>query len=351
MNRNIHPNSLSEPIDFVIPWVDGNDPEWLALRNRYLGQQIENDRAPVLFDASRNRFDDWGTLRYLFRSIESCAPWVHKIHLITWGHVPQWLNITHPQLNIVRHQDYIPTRYLPTFSANTIELNLHHLESLTEKFVYFNDDMFLLRKLTPDDFFKNGLPRLHARILPANMSRKTWFAMRTANAAIVSDHFTTWQAVRNHPIAWFNPCDGIYSLVNIMLIPFGYFSMFWALHIPEAYLKSTFETVWDKEFPLLHAVCMHKFRGNLDPNIWLMQNWQLATGRFTRREFSPGKSFHITSRDISLQAADYIRKQKGKMICVNDDLYDTDKMLLDSCKADVLSALEDRFPKKCRFEL
>ena len=26
---------MSDAIDLVIPWVDGNDPEWLAEKNKY----------------------------------------------------------------------------------------------------------------------------------------------------------------------------------------------------------------------------------------------------------------------------------------------------------------------------
>ena len=41
-------------------------------------------------------------------------------------------------------QDYIPAECLPTFSANTIEMNVHRIPSLAEHFVFFNDDFFLL---------------------------------------------------------------------------------------------------------------------------------------------------------------------------------------------------------------
>ncbi|MEX6137043.1 hypothetical protein [Providencia hangzhouensis] len=32
------------------------------------------------------------------------------------------MNINHPKINIVRHSDYIPAEFLPTFSANPIEI-------------------------------------------------------------------------------------------------------------------------------------------------------------------------------------------------------------------------------------
>src|SRR5699024_2272679 len=69
-----------------------------------------------------------------------------------------WLDVNHPKLNIVKHEDFIPEEYLPTFSARPIELNLHRIEGLAEQFVYFNDDMFMLDFLKKDDFFFNGMP-------------------------------------------------------------------------------------------------------------------------------------------------------------------------------------------------
>ena len=45
---------MNQPIDFVIMWVDGADPAWLAKKQQY---QPELDT-----DAAANRYRDWGTL-------------------------------------------------------------------------------------------------------------------------------------------------------------------------------------------------------------------------------------------------------------------------------------------------
>ena len=83
--------------------------------------------------------------RWWFRAVEKFAPWVNKIHFVTYGHLPKWLNIDNPKLNIAKHSDFIPQKYLPTFSSFPIEVNLHRIKGLAERFVYFNDDMFLLK--------------------------------------------------------------------------------------------------------------------------------------------------------------------------------------------------------------
>ena len=73
--------------------------------------------------------------------IKPCEPWksqfqhiIQKIHFVTWGHIPEWLNTEHPKLNIVRHEDFIPEKFRPTFNSHTIEWNFHRIPGLAEKF-------------------------------------------------------------------------------------------------------------------------------------------------------------------------------------------------------------------------
>ena len=123
-------------MDIIIAWVDGNDPEWQEEFNSYKGIKDGN--------TDPSRFRDWENFHFLFRGIEKFAPWVEKVHLVTWGHLPNWLNTDHPQLNIVNHKDYIPNEYLPTFNSHTIELNFHRIKELSEEYIYVNDDMFII---------------------------------------------------------------------------------------------------------------------------------------------------------------------------------------------------------------
>lgn len=123
-----------DQIDFVITWVDGNDPDWKEEKNRFTSTSEDDNRV--------QRFRDWNNLQYWFRGVEKFAPYVHKIYFITWGHIPAWLNINNKKLIIIKHSDYMPSKYLPSFNSNAIELNMHRIKGLSEKFVYFNDDVF-----------------------------------------------------------------------------------------------------------------------------------------------------------------------------------------------------------------
>lgn len=96
-------NNIPE-IDFVITWVDGNDPDWQKQKMEYSMQPDLSQKQ----DDRKERYRDWDLLRYWFRGVERFAPWVRRIHFVTWGHLPSWLNKEHPKLNIVNHKDFIP---------------------------------------------------------------------------------------------------------------------------------------------------------------------------------------------------------------------------------------------------
>ncbi|WP_210649136.1 stealth conserved region 3 domain-containing protein [Nocardioides sp. SYSU D00065] len=140
-------------VDVVYTWVDGDDEEWLAARDaRIVALGGTPDRRAT--GAARYRSRD--ELRYSMRSIHLFAPWVRRIHLVTAGQVPSWLDTAHPSIRVVDHRDILPASALPTFSSHAIETRLHAVPDLAEHFVYVNDDVFLGRPRRPEHFFTPG---------------------------------------------------------------------------------------------------------------------------------------------------------------------------------------------------
>lgn len=131
-------------MDAVITYVNGLDPVWREEYSRALN-------VPAL----DKRFRDWGTLKYLLRGIETCMPFVRNVYLVVSGksQVPDW---TSDRLRIVTHKDIIPGDFLPTFNSTTIEMFLHRIPGLDERFIYFNDDMFPVAICDEEDFFRDG---------------------------------------------------------------------------------------------------------------------------------------------------------------------------------------------------
>lgn len=154
-----HVLDVSEPIDVVYTWVDGGDPDWQ--RRKRLAQGLDLN-ARLTDDALLSaRFDSHDELRYSLRSIEMFANWVRHIWLVTDRQVPGWLRRDHPRLTVVDHRDiFSDPSALPVFNSHAIESQLHHIDGLTDKYLYLNDDVFFGRPVQPElFFFGNGIMR------------------------------------------------------------------------------------------------------------------------------------------------------------------------------------------------
>ncbi|WP_170219452.1 stealth conserved region 3 domain-containing protein [Nocardioides litoris] len=139
------------PVDAVVTWVDGRDPAWDAARAARLAESGEAAQARTA--SGRARFVDHGELRFALRSLHLFAPWLRRIHLVTAGQVPAWLDHDHPGVRVVDHREILPADALPTFSSHAIETALHRVPGLAEHFVYLNDDFLLGRPLRPEALF------------------------------------------------------------------------------------------------------------------------------------------------------------------------------------------------------
>ena len=161
-------SNITEPVDIVVPWVDGSDRKWCDQKKEY----ATREGIKTTIDDSDIRFRDWDIIRFLFRSIEKNMPWINMVHFITWGHLPEWMNPCCEKLHIVNHKEYIPDKYLPTFSSHTIELNIHRIPGLAEHFIYFNDDIVILQRTEVSDFFRNSLPCDYGILIPLMSSHR-----------------------------------------------------------------------------------------------------------------------------------------------------------------------------------
>ena len=65
------------------------------------------------------------------------------------------------------------TEFLPTFNSTTIETMLHYIPNLSEHFIYFNDDMFLIKPTKISDWFKEGRPIVSGKW--KKLPQKIWY--------------------------------------------------------------------------------------------------------------------------------------------------------------------------------
>lgn len=345
-------------IDVVITWVDGNDPEWLRVRRQY--EKIKETRSERklndtnAWNKSDNsddtnsavRFRDWDNLQYVLRSIEKNMSWVRKIHLVTWGHLPKWICKDSKKLNIVRHEDFIPSKYLPTFNSNAIELNLHRIPGIADSFICFNDDMFVVKETRETDFFKDGMPCDMASISPQPIYRSTIMNIELNNLKIINDYFSV-NNIKENKKKWLSLSKyGQYAVRTGIFLSFKTIIGIFQPHVPYTLRKSTYETLWDKEGELLDATCSNRFRSTEDVNIWLLRSWQLVSGEFFPRRASFGQL--IPASDIAGVRYFLGKKSKCKMVCINDD----DSVIdFENTKKLVNDELDRLFPEKSSMEL
>jgi hypothetical protein len=162
---NLTDTSEPKPIDAVIYWVDGSDPKLSAKRDHYLdrARNVNVRATKPTFYASHNE------IKYCVLSILKFASFIRNIFIVTDEQDP---GIHHDiesnfpgrsnSVIIVDHKEIFRgyEKYLPVFNSTSILSMVWRIKNLSEQFVCFNDDIFLIREVKPEDWFVNGRPVL-----------------------------------------------------------------------------------------------------------------------------------------------------------------------------------------------
>ena len=308
-------------VDFVIPWVDGNDQEWRKSLNLYLKQELSHDNE---ISYAEERYRDWGTLKYWFRGVEKNTPWVNRIHFITCGHIPAWLNTEHPKLHLVKHEDIIPRDYLPIFSSRPIDVSLGNIEGLSEHFVYFNDDMFVLSPVEKDMFFKKGLPCLELAL--TNMipyHEHSYLCALLKDVMTINQHFKCSQVSRKFFGKFINLHYSFQTNKNNFLyLPWRrkIFPGFVIRHAPNPFLKSYYCKCFNSIQDEVVNVYKHRFRSFDDINQYVFLWWHLCEGKFV--PIQDGALYEVVAMRKNMSIIqDKLSKDNlmnKPLICLND---------------------------------
>jgi hypothetical protein len=143
------------PIDIVYLWVDGNDSTWRAKRQAAL-QTLPSDSSAAMarYSNVEGRFRDNHELRYSLRALEKFFPGHGHVYIVTDAQAPDWLRPS-DRLTLVDHRDLMPEASLPTFDSGHIESWIHHIPDLSERYFYFNDDVFFGAPVQVSDWFSD----------------------------------------------------------------------------------------------------------------------------------------------------------------------------------------------------
>ena len=328
-------------IDFVITWVDMNDAQWQRDYVKY-SSQTENEKNSV----SEARFRDHGFLKFWFRGVEKFAPWVRKIHFVTCGQKPEWLDENHPKINLVHHKDYIPEQYLPVFNSNLIEIYMHKIPDLSAQFVYFNDDFFIINELSPTRFFEDGLPKDIAAFR-TNTGLSQFEKMLRNNISLINKHFDKKEVFKRDGWKWYDPSYGSRGRLNHLLRYYNKFVTLRTPHNAQPFLKSTFEDVWKKCASELEEMSNHRFRNNKDYTPELFRTWQICSSNFLPyNTYKDAKMFPLMIK--SKKAIQAVRKQSYSLVCLNDNIHIRNYQ---QTMENIKESFEYLLPEKCSFEL
>ena len=292
-------------MDVVITYVDGLDPLWQK-------DYEEHTNIPIL----EKRFRDWGTLRYLMRGVAVNMPFIRKVHLVVArdSQVPKWVNRN--EVNVVLHKDIIPEKFLPTFNCNPIELHLHRIKDLDEQYVYFNDDVFPLKKCEPTDFFVDGKGQLgmSRHLLSIDMFKKI-----CRNSDVMAR-----RALGMKPSLFF-------------LRP---------QHVCTPMIKSECEALYESVKDELHAsITMTRTAKNVSQYVFLNYmylNGTLQNNRLSKRHFSLG----ITSTE---KLRNFIINPTKTFTCINDVQLSHERF--EELRKVLIDAFETLLPNKSKYEI
>lgn len=262
-------------IDYVVPFVDGNDPEWQKIHNKYTVKETGELN-------TANRFRSWDNFQYVFRCIEQNCKFIDNVYLIVMqeSQIPSWVNTKN--VHIIYHKDFIPEKHLPCFSSTLIETYMTNIKDISEYFLYGNDDLFVINKTVRKDWFENGLPKIG---MVRFYSKTDYFSQNCARSWLLATHEFSNNARK------YRTTHGL----NGMLRSTG-------LHLHQLYVKQIDNSA-------------SRFRSDKDYNQYLYVDYIYAIAQFKFK--SPVSSKYISViNDKSLDKLTNL--SKFKLLCLND---------------------------------
>ncbi|MEN8553091.1 capsule biosynthesis protein CapG [Lactiplantibacillus plantarum] len=326
------------PVDIVVTWVNDDDIQWKTKRDKLAAKkQIQ------LHD---ERYRDFGTIKFFFRSIDKYCPWINKVFFITDHQVPDWLDVNNPKIKVIFHEDFIPGKYLPTFNSNVIELNLFRIKELSEHFVLFNDDTLVNHVTKKNDFFKNGLPKEFG-LYDALTPKESFDHILVNDITVINKYFVKNRSRIITSRKFLSFGYGKYLFKSLLLFPWKRVTGYYNSHLPASHLKSTFQHLVKIEPAMFEKTFVDNFRiPENEINQWLIKYWNVESGMFEPQRVDFGTFLEVNEIDRIEKS---LFHAKYKVICLNDvELNEENSKIIGSKLNQMLSK---KFSAKSNFEI
>ncbi len=265
------------PIDIVISWVNGNDPVHKQKREQYMSKPNsvrEDIDAPT-------RFNSVGEIYYCVASIIKFASFVRQIFIVTDNqnpHLDTFISDNFPEnkipIKIIDHRLIFKNfeEKLPTFNSISIESCLYRIPDLSENFVYFNDDFFLMRPVAASDWFRNNKAVAYG----------SW-------RSVAFDNFLRKIKPKKNGRKPFGFKDSMLNAPKILGIKSFYFCI---KHTPLPLKKSIFEAYFNQNQDVFSENISYKFRNE--------------------NQFNPQALFYL----LAFKSEDCVKEKKEKSLLI-----------------------------------
>lgn len=284
------------PIDMVFTYVDGNDPQYVENRKKH---RLGFPDATLLKKVSDSgdidiRFRNVGEITFSVNSVLKYLPWIRTIFIVTETRQPpisQHL-LDSGRVRIIEPAEFIPLRYLPTFSSNVIESFLHRIDGLSEIFLYNNDDYMHFSPIQPGFFYSTNAEGFASLELHAYPALYRWLLPQLSRAV---------QGYRTNLHSFM--ISNAYSFLRKCAHPLAILDILVPVHATKIWRRSTALRVEEEFGDILEETRCRKFRDAKDLSYYTIlysmeQKWNPQNrlhlhlfGRF----FSPNAMFDFSA--------------------------------------------------------
>jgi hypothetical protein len=260
--------------------------------------------------------------------LETYAGFVRHVYLVTDSQLPAWLDPEAEGLTVIDHRDILPADALPVFNSHAIESRLHHLPGLSERYLYFNDDVFINRPVCAERFFHgNGIGNGIARI-PLSPLKLGVGAPHPLEPAPNSAGKNAREVIRRFH---------------------GRHITHKSLHTPHPQLLSVMREMEDLGIEELERTSYSRFRSPSDvaPATTLHHHWAIVTGRAVPADYR-FRYVQLGTPDMRRRLACLAAGEDIDFFCLND--VDTAPAARAAARAAIHTFLERKYPFPSRFE-
>lgn len=245
--------SKNENIDAVITWVDGADPVHREKRLKALKKTDNSEVNSLPSGTDKTRFSNNDEIKYCIRSIVKFAPWINNIYIITDNQRPKFLTDEYMDANnikIIDHKDIFRGYEwaLPTFNTRSIQTAMWRIPDLAPRFISFDDDFVLGKRVEKDDFFIGNKPVLQGSwhkiksYGPLRLKWNQYFSKLTKKLFGITRSMHTLLQVRSAQLAGFKD------------------RYFYVPHIPHPIIKQTLVDFFEEQPHVFDENIKYAFR-------------------------------------------------------------------------------------------